>query len=564
MVKLFSHFSRSLVSLCKTRMMRKLLYFFILLIMTMFSCQRNENRHNMLQNISDMMEEHPDSALSLLQQMNAAELNKADNALYCLLLFQAMDKNRIPLSSDSLITIAVNYFEDSDDFLRKALSFYYLGRYYESQDDAERATSLFLQAFDVMEKNPDNKLLILIYSHLGDVYYDRDWYDKSLEMQLKALEYSKKENNHNILYILRNIGRVYLIEEKKDSALFYYNRSLNYTDKTKDLVTYTETLNEISRLYCFFKEYAKALEYVTEVTSLSTGEDLYFCYSSKGYIYTGLGELDSAQFYLHKSLEFNNLYIKTAAYDNLYHIMKKRGKFKDAIAYNDLYILYFDSITIKQNRDAVIHIQQKYQNEKLKNEVNTLLISNRKRQFFLYIFLSGLVIVLFAGIIIYLQQRKRKQYEQMKIRLDMEKQEKEILKRETDMAVLEKKTADMREYLIKKVYAIRKIPSLNATSQTEVYDKKIKLSEADWNELAGMADALFDNFITRLKNEYQNLNDDDLQLCLLTKLQVSNEDIHNLFCITVDAVKKKKQRLGKDKLLLINKDLLLKDFIENF
>lgn len=530
----------------------------------MFSCQRNENRHNMLQNISDMMEEHPDSALSLLQQMNAAELNKADNALYCLLLFQAMDKNRIPLSSDSLITIAVNYFEDSDDFLRKALSFYYLGRYYESQDDAERATSLFLQAFDVMEKNPDNKLLILIYSHLGDVYYDRDWYDKSLEMQLKALEYSKKENNHNILYILRNIGRVYLIEEKKDSALFYYNRSLNYTDKTKDLVTYTETLNEISRLYCFFKEYAKALEYVTEVTSLSTGEDLYFCYSSKGYIYTGLGELDSAQFYLHKSLEFNNLYIKTAAYDNLYHIMKKRGKFKDAIAYNDLYILYFDSITIKQNRDAVIHIQQKYQNEKLKNEVNTLLISNRKRQFFLYIFLSGLVIVLFAGIIIYLQQRKRKQYEQMKIRLDMEKQEKEILKRETDMAVLEKKTADMREYLIKKVYAIRKIPSLNATSQTEVYDKKIKLSEADWNELAGMADALFDNFITRLKNEYQNLNDDDLQLCLLTKLQVSNEDIHNLFCITVDAVKKKKQRLGKDKLLLINKDLLLKDFIENF
>ena len=57
-----------------------------------------------------------DSALSILEGVNLAELSTIQSrAKYALLLTQAKDKNYITHTDDSLIRVAVDYYDTSDD-----------------------------------------------------------------------------------------------------------------------------------------------------------------------------------------------------------------------------------------------------------------------------------------------------------------------------------------------------------------------------------------------------------------------------------------------------------------
>ena len=62
------------------------------------------------------MSEHPDSALFLLEQVAALEkMPERDYATWCLLITEARDKNYIEHTSDSLINVAIQYFEKKKD-----------------------------------------------------------------------------------------------------------------------------------------------------------------------------------------------------------------------------------------------------------------------------------------------------------------------------------------------------------------------------------------------------------------------------------------------------------------
>lgn len=62
-----------------------------------------------------------DSALSILEGVNLAELSTIQSrAKYALLLTQAKDKNYITHTDDSLIRVAVDYYDTSDDITLRA------------------------------------------------------------------------------------------------------------------------------------------------------------------------------------------------------------------------------------------------------------------------------------------------------------------------------------------------------------------------------------------------------------------------------------------------------------
>jgi len=72
-----------------------------------------------------LMNEHPDSAWAVLNTLSADEMGQnSTRALYALLYTQAQDKNYIDETNDSLISIAVDYYLNTDDARRKFLSYY--------------------------------------------------------------------------------------------------------------------------------------------------------------------------------------------------------------------------------------------------------------------------------------------------------------------------------------------------------------------------------------------------------------------------------------------------------
>lgn len=82
--------------------------------------------------------------------------------MYYLLLTEAEDKTYKKHESDSLIAIATEYFDKTDDVKRKAKAWYYRGRVVDDLKDAPRAQDYYLKALQMRWR-----LLIMLFL---DVY----------------------------------------------------------------------------------------------------------------------------------------------------------------------------------------------------------------------------------------------------------------------------------------------------------------------------------------------------------------------------------------------------------
>ena len=161
----------------------------LLLLLVFTACKDPKAVTDVLNRAEAVMNEHPDSALNLLRTLTFDDFQKEKNrARYALLHSQALDKNYIDVTSDSLISVAVDYYKDKDDVRSKFLSYYYMGRVHANGERYLQATSCLMEAEQLAKEVGDDYLSGLLYSEMGriyDIYYD---YPKSLEAYQNAAE----------------------------------------------------------------------------------------------------------------------------------------------------------------------------------------------------------------------------------------------------------------------------------------------------------------------------------------------------------------------------------------
>ena len=52
-------------------------------------------------------------------------------------------------------------------------------------------------------------------------------------------------------------------------------------------------------------------------------------------------------------------------------------------------------------------------------------------------------------------------------------------------------------------------------------------------------------FVSKLKERYPSLSNDEIQMCMLIRIGLSNEDMANIYCITINSMKRKLTVLRK-------------------
>ena len=83
---------------------------------SLIACRQTTTIAPVLHQAETFMSESPDSALLLLEAIQSPEKQSAeDYATWCLLLTQARDKNYLEHTSDSVINIAIDYFEHTNN-----------------------------------------------------------------------------------------------------------------------------------------------------------------------------------------------------------------------------------------------------------------------------------------------------------------------------------------------------------------------------------------------------------------------------------------------------------------
>lgn len=161
------------------------------IIVCLITACSNQRVSTTLLDAESIMEEIPDSALKVLESIDDSELTDESKARYALLFSQAYDKNYIDQTDDSLISIATNYYLNTDDLYHTMLSLYYRAVVNRNANLYETSLSDALTAFDIAEQLNNDLYKSRIASIIGKLYSATYNFIETIAWEGVALEYAK-------------------------------------------------------------------------------------------------------------------------------------------------------------------------------------------------------------------------------------------------------------------------------------------------------------------------------------------------------------------------------------
>lgn len=553
--------------------MKKLLFFCYLIIGSfVMSCSQRETP-DILEKVERCIEVYPDSALLLLNQLPYPEkLHGKQRADYALLLTQARDKNYLDsLQSDSLIKIAVDYYQDGKDKVKKGKSLFYYGKVMAIRDEPTIAMQAYLNAQTALEGTREYKIQALLQEYIGYLNYDRDMYEAAIENYRRSIYYSGKVcDTLKIVYGYRNIARGYVAMKNSDSAYWYAKRGvalLRRDSTAKVLPSLLQVLGIVERDN---KNYLDAIKYFQKATEIEEKTLIkHYYYLSLGSIYMETGQFNEAKKYFEKGLLSKQAFMQAGSYSKLYMLEKNRKNYAKALFYKE----QSDSLLrITQNEDLrtqILTLQRKYERDKLVMEKAQLEKDNKIQLYFL-LFIILLIIILGIFLFLFLKKMYKERFKRTlkvirenehiinqyvyqlenlkhKENLTMESHKEKIGKLNQKILLLTNENNEIRENI-----CVNAVFLLDQLKKCTLIVKR--MSKKEKTQVFEYVDLLFGNFASRLRAEY-NLTENNIMLAVLIKIGFSSKELMFVFDCEMNSVFRMKHRL-KDKLLIANENNL--------
>ena len=401
----------------------------LLLLLAFTACGDKKAVTDVLNHAEAVMNEHPDSALNLLRTLTFDDFRKEKNrARYALLHSQALDKNYIDVTSDSLISVAVDYYKDKDDMRSKFLSYYYMGRVHANGERYLQATSCLMESEQLVEEVGDDYLSGLLYSEMGRIYrlyYD---YPKSLEAHRKAAEcYERVGMIGHRNYMWYYQSQVYCNMNKFDESKSLLQESLASAEEEEDEVLVGLCLNDLLMLYVELNRMVEARMFYDEWlhlkqdssgTSYLMGALARLCVSEQNYT--------DARFYLDKGWErAKNRNDSISLYLTSAMLSDKLGDGKKA--YQELLTgVSIQNVNVRQSLEQpILTMQRDYLSDRLEFQNYKLRMEKHFR------ILCFLFFVVLLGIVVYVLSKKLKQ-EKEKARKTIDELNEEMQRKEAE------------------------------------------------------------------------------------------------------------------------------------
>ena len=544
--------------------MKKLLpafLFFISFTILLGACRRGSHAVSSILLLADsLMQSHPDSSLQLLEAIPAPQkMGKTDRAWYALLLTQAKYKNYVSLENDSLIQVAVDYFEKNSDREQLAKSYFYSGCVHREQEDISTAINLYLKSLRTMPQGSDSAFLSMVYNDLGDCYTDQNMEETARNMYRQA--YAINVNNHDTLRAFHNlsgIGGTFLLELQFDSALIYYQQALEMVLLLDYPVLLGVIYKNLSGVYNEQGEYGQANDCISRaIPYLLDIESSTSAYSLKGDILYNLGKKDSAFYYWNLGKNSSDIYTKTSNYYSIYQANKELSNWKDAILNVDSFIVYYDSIQSMNDRAEINELMDKHLLELHKYKLST----EHRRTMNLLIILSLFFILVLSLIFMWRDRCRKNKYIAL---------QKQLMDNRAEILLYGKDICEEENSKLHELKELRIDICISLFRSTEGSKKLTELMKAKPKERISIIHnhrVLILNDIRRtfvdimedLNACFSSLTMDDLLYCILVILHCPKEIIMDVMNTTSDAIKTRKNRI-KNKM---DKELFEKVFMSD-
>lgn len=555
-------------------------------VIFMAGCQR-VSQMKLLEEAEAFLPAEPDSADVRLKMVDTRLLegDEEELAYYALLRTMTDAMQGVTLPNDTLVNRAYSFYRrkskdgtSSNQTLVKhfAQSAMYMGDWYAANDSVKASEDCYRKAIKYSEKAEDWHTCYIAYSCLAE-QINLENPAEALDLIKKAINVYEqcKDNSRNLIslyaYAANHAAQTAYIENKSFQLAMDYAhkayclaRDSSYTDY------YNQTKEQIAQINWLKGDYLEALEYIQDIhleelesnASLTTNMRIAQYYLSCDSILKAKELYESPKVISDKTLTY--LYARGLAEVAIHQLIKDSILFYMDSAFTASEAMFLDAL---QAKDEYYHdnLEKEKENERLiyKSKLKT------------WIFGSSIFIILIGGLLIgrvlilrIRVHRERRRNSIMQRKYDLERNLEEKRRAESQMRLLQERQQALEESQQKKMATIKHlqryiIDRTDVTMKLKDDTTHVKMSPKEWTDVEHLLDEIDDRRISKIRARFKTLSIDDIRLCVMVRLGMSNPAIGNVYGITHSAVQHRKLTLKKKGFGVENPDVTLDDFIES-
>ena len=431
------------------------------------------------------------------------------SAARCLEEAEAALANDSIRQGETLLRKTIQLAEASEDWHTNYIAYQRLAEAL-SQSNPEEALRLMKKALTVYEQHPDderNKVILLDYAgtYAAQVAFTNGDYK------------SPQTDSYN-------------------EALDYIHRAYDIAEKGQMTDLMCQTLTSLANIAWAEEDYRKAVDYArralaTEDTgdykSPQTGTEA-GTLQVLARSYLSLDLLDSAETVYRQINPGDDVHLAYIVQSNLAKIALRRmgaTEVEDSLdeAFDQIEDIYYKALEQKDQ----------YYQATLQQEMESQQLEYRSKMYgrtLLIVIIASVVILL--AVVLALRYRIRMQEQEKRRLLEEAEHQKTLLHQANEVVTF------LQGFILERTEVLKK---LNQSGDSLIY-----LSPHEWSEIERTLNAIDGNRFAKIREQYPTMQEDDIRLCILTRLGLSNRNIGNIYCITISAVQHRKLKLKKD------------------
>lgn len=533
-----------------------------------------------------------DSAQSIYSRTDSSALNtEEDHARYNVLKLLVDANNKKDTESDSVAMTVEKYFNESNNKNEvKAAALIATGQAFEQTGDDEKAMPCYVHAAKLLEGSRQWTLLCIAYAHWGWLLkVEPPFVEATAKLQIAEKFAKKLGDNNRLAHILGMQGWTMLFQNKYDDAHKLLDKAITIA-KNNNSPWLSWLYKSKASAFEMQDNHSEALHYSNLAIAATKHPDKNI-YGIKGTCFLGLGMYDSARIYIERGRLDNRYYEKATYYSELSELEKGKGNLLAALQYKDTSYIYVDSQYVEDRNKQLAQVARRYNYAIVAAERDNLKLANQRKTA-LVTALIGILCAI-AAVFVYLYQRYRHRtesalrmkenlllqtlsqlkahnYELMKIQREAQDKQMELMaslsSKDEQIERLRQQQSELKVKMLSNndvIHKIEQLPSMNEKKKI-TSARNIALTSEEQQNLINSTNVCYDNFASRLMEQFNDLSTDDVCLCCLLKLGVSAQDQGLLLNISDATLRTRKYRLKKKKMALSDEYETLNDFLGSF
>lgn len=477
-------------------------------------------------------------------------------------------EDSLSVQCDSLYQATIHQAQELDKLDILAWSVVEYAYYYYKFRDLERAMEYFLKGIDLLGRVPSDQVLEAATTYRKVAYFLITAGHKNEALQyLKIAQKYAKNPSKELGDILCAIGSVYLQLQDYTMAELYFQKSLTVSKKSGDRLRQAKNWGYLAKIHAEHNELGRAEEAIVKdiVLSMQVNDVPNLIYANKHYAEFLLKQnrIEEAEEKLNEALKYalSKPYLTRNVQEIVkiqLQIARKKGDMRAEL----LALRSLDSLNKEVARldgeqvvqKVSLNIEKEIMRMSLEAENEKHL---RKVLWRNAIIILGIVSIVLVGLFVmvyrYRNKKKLRAYEKEMLALQQTKEQSE-----KELGEVWQKLVSYKEYLTEKDVQINTLKQelleneRSAAKFSNTREDRLKnlieshlMSEEDWRAFKSVFEEEEEEFCRLMKQALPGLTESNLRILYLQRMGFNNPSIAHILGVTLEAVKKNKQRMRR-------------------